>query len=269
MVVRSNHLALGIDRDCRRTAYGSSEVIPGDLEILVAGTACVDFSPLNNRKKTLQQGGESGTTFDGLLRYAERYRPRVIIQENVRNAPWEQMKEKWKKLGYMSVFVPVDTKHYYLPQTRERGYLVVIDKHRLKAAGLLGDAMEQSDIDNVTQKVHQLARNFKRQASAPVGMFLLNDDDRRLEAIELRTCLEFRSDTSWEQYQIRHQRHRDELELGNERPITRSLPGINVLKTPDFYWHRFWKTQPERVWETVDMNFLKRVVQSYDMNFKE
>lgn len=244
-------------------------MIPGDLDILVAGTACVDFSSLNNRKKTLQQCGESGATFDGLLRYAGRYRPRMVIQENVRTAPWEQMKGKWEELGYMSVLVTVDTKQYYIPQTRERGYLVVIDKRRLEAAGLLGDLTDQSGIDNVAQRVCELARHFKRQASAPVGMFLLNDDDRRLELIEMRARLEFRSDTSWEQYQIRHQRHRDELELGNERPITRSLPGINVLKAPDFYWHRFWKTQPERVWETVDMNFLKKLVQSYDMNFKE
>ncbi|OQE39104.1 hypothetical protein PENCOP_c007G07200 [Penicillium coprophilum] len=255
--------------DEARTAYGSSEVIPGDLDILVAGTACVDFSPLNNRKKTLHQGGESGATFDGLLRYAERYRPRMIVQENVRNAPWDQMKGKWEELGYLSVCVNVDTKHYYIPQTRERGYMVVIDKHRLETAGLLRDSMDQSGTDTVTQRVRELAVRFKRPASAPVGLFLLSDDDRRLELIESRARLESRSETSWDQYQIRHQRHRDELELGIERPITRSLPGINDLKAPDFYWHRFWKTQPERVWETVDMNFLKKMLQEYDMNFKE
>ncbi|KOS41539.1 hypothetical protein ACN38_g7593 [Penicillium nordicum] len=255
--------------DVARTAYGSSEVIPGDLDILVAGTACVDFSPLNNRKKTLQEGGESGATFDGLLRYAERYRPRMVIQENVRNAPWDQMKGKWEELGYMSVCVNVDTKHYYIPQTRERGYMVVIDKRRLEAAGLLGGPMDQSGIENVTQRVCELAGQFKRPASAPVGLFLLSDDDRRLELIEMRARLESRSETSWDQYQIRHERHRGELELGIERPITRSLPGVNDLKAPDFYWHRFWKTQPERVWETADMNFLKKMLQDYDMNFKE
>lgn len=260
---------LRADYILRRTAYGSLEVIPGDLDILVAGTACVDFSALNVRKKTLQQHGESGATFDGLLQYAERFRPRLIIQENVRTAPWEQMKGKWEELGYMSILVFVDTKHYYIPQTRERGYLVVIDKRRLEVAGLLGDPVAQSDLNTVAERVRELACQFKRQASSSVGMFLLNDDDRRLEIIEERSRLGSRSDTSWDQYQIRHQRHRDELELGPERPITRSLPGINVLKVPDFYWHRFWQTQPERVWETVDMNFLKKIIQSYDMNFKE
>ncbi|KOS46789.1 hypothetical protein ACN38_g2229 [Penicillium nordicum] len=49
---------------------------------------------------------------------------------------------------------------------------------------------------------------------------------------------------SWDQYQIRYEWHRSELALGIERPITRSLTGINDLKVPDFYWHRLWKTQP-------------------------
>ncbi|KAJ5770544.1 uncharacterized protein N7511_002595, partial [Penicillium nucicola] len=255
--------------DTARTAYGSSELVPGNLDILVAGTACVDFSSLNNRKKTLQQDGESGATFDGLLRYAEKYRPRLIIQENVRNAPWAQMKKIWEGLDYMSVDLKVDTKHYYIPQTRERGYLVVIDKRRLQVAGLLGDLKCQADIQKLDRTVRELVRSFERRASAPVGMFLLSDDDRRLESIEKRACLEFRSDINWQNYQSRHQRHRDELELGNERPITRSQPGVNLLKVPDFFWHRFMKTQPERVWETVDMNFLKRIVSGYDMNFKE
>ncbi|KAJ6069289.1 hypothetical protein N7499_011176, partial [Penicillium canescens] len=255
--------------DTARTAYGSPELIPGNLDILVAGTACVDFSPLNSRKKTLLEGGESGATFNGLLRYAEKYRPRLIIQENVRTAPWEQMKGIWEGLDYMSVDLHVDTKHYYIPQTRERGYLVVIDKRRLEAAGLLGDLKNQVDIKTIDQHVRSLVDSFKRRASAPVGMFLLSDDDRRLESIEKKACLELRSDISWENYQARHQRHRDELELGDERPITRSQPGVNMLRAPDFFWHRFMKTQPERVWETVDMNFLKKIVRGYDMNFKE
>ncbi|OQD90948.1 hypothetical protein PENANT_c001G04633 [Penicillium antarcticum] len=255
--------------DVAQTAYGSPELIPGNLDVLVAGTACVDFSPLNNCKKTLQQDGESGATFDGLLRYAEKYRPRLIIQENVRTAPWAQMKDTWEGLDYMSVDLKVDTKHYYIPQTRERGYLVVIDKRRLEAAGVLADLKCQVDLQKVDQHVRDLVRFFKRQASAPVGMFLLSDDDRRLETIEKKACLESRSETGWQNYQSRHQRHRDELELGNERPITRSQPGVNLLKAPDFFWHRFIKTQPERVWETVDMNFLKKIVSGYDMNFKE
>ncbi|CAG7963452.1 unnamed protein product [Penicillium olsonii] len=255
--------------DKGRTAYGSSEVIPGDLDVLVAGTACVDFSPLNNCKKTLQQGGESGATFDGLLQYAARYRPRLVIQENVRAAPWDQMEGKWRELGYVAVLVRIDTKHHYIPQTRERGYMVVIDGHRLGAAGLLGSPIDQGGLNKVSQHVRGLVCSLKRQASSPVGEWLLSDEDRRLELIEQRACLQLRSDASWDQYQIRHQRHRDQLDLGNERPLTRSTPGHSVLTAPDFYWHRFWQTQPERVWDTVDINFLKKISQSYDMNFKE
>jgi site-specific DNA-cytosine methylase len=262
-------LTMSLTSHSRRTAYGSWEAIPGGLDILVAGTACVDFSPLNNLQKSLQQGGESAATFDGLLQYAEKYRPRMVIQENVRNAPWNQMKGKWEELGYMSVQANVDTKHYYIPQTRERGYMVVIDKRRLEVAGLLGGLMDLRGIQHVTQRVSELIVQFKRAASAPVGLFLLDDEDRRLELIEMRARLDSRSEISWEQYKSRHIRHREDLALGTERPITRSLPGVNDLQAPDFYWHRFWQTQPERVWDTVDMNFLKRMLQEYDMNFKE
>lgn len=193
----------------------------------------------------------------------------MVIQENVRTAPWNQMMGKWEELGYMSVQANVDTKHYYIPQTRERGYMVVIDKRRLEAAGLLGNLMDQSGIQTVTQRVRDLVVQFKRAASAPVGLFLLGDEDRRLELIEMRARLESRSETSWDQYKSRHDRHRGDLGLGMGRPITRSLPGVNDMKAPDFYWHRFWQTQPERVWETVDINFLKRMLLSYDMSFKE
>ncbi|KAJ5146489.1 C-5 cytosine methyltransferase [Penicillium bovifimosum] len=250
-----------------RTAYGSLEAIPGGLDILIAGTACVDFSPLNSVQKSLQQGGESAATFGGLLQYAEKYRPQMVIQENVRGAPWAQMKDKWEKLGYMCVQANVDTKHYYIPQTRERGYMVIIDQRRLKEVGLINPLDPRGM--TLAGRVSDLIEKFKRPASAPVGQFMLDDDDRRLELIEMKACLESRSEVSWEQYKIRHAQHRKDLALGTGRPITRSLPGVNDLQAPDFYWHRFWRTQPERVWDTIDINFLKRMLQGYDMNHKE
>ncbi|CAG8374639.1 unnamed protein product [Penicillium salamii] len=258
-----------LGKDQAKTAYGALTDIPGDLDILFAGTACVDFSLLNSHKKALHEGGESGATFDGLLQYVDRYRPRMVIQENVRAAPWGDVEVKWNEIGYMAVLTSVDTKHFYIPQTRERGYMIVIDKRRLGAAGLLNNPMDQTGLKSVAEKVRGLVSSFKRPASSPVGVFLLSDDDRRLEVAEKKACLEVRSEAAWEQYQIRHQHHRDKLDLGDERPISRSAPGSSDLTVPDFYWRRFWETQPERVWETADINFLVKLAQSYDMNFKE
>ncbi|KAJ5143248.1 uncharacterized protein N7515_002035 [Penicillium bovifimosum] len=250
-----------------RTAYGSFKAIPGGLDILIAGTACVDISSLNSLQKTLQQGGSSTATFGGLLQYAAKYRPRMIIQENGRGAPWGQMKDMWERFGYICVQTNLNTKHYYIPQTRERTYMVIIDKHRLEAIHLITPLDTRGM--TLTERVSDLIEKFKRPASAPIGHFMLDDEDRRLELIEMKACLDSRSEVSWEQYKIRHDQQRKQLALGTGRPITRSLPGVNDLQVPDFYWHRFWQTQPERVWDTVDINFLKRMLQGYDMNHKD
>ncbi|KAJ5146089.1 uncharacterized protein N7515_000653 [Penicillium bovifimosum] len=247
-----------------RTAYGSLEAIPGDLDILIAGTACVDFSTLNKLQKSLQEGGESATTFGGLLLYADKYRPRMIIQKNVRSAPWDEIKDEWEKLGYMCVRAVVDTKHYYIPQTRERGYMVIIDQRRLKAVGLI------SPLDpggkTLTGRVSDLIKKFKRPVSAPVGHFMLDDDDRPLELIEMNACKDLRS---WERCKVRHAQQRKDRALGTGRPFTRSLPGVNDLQAPDFYLHRFWRLRQERAWDSMDINFLMRLREGYDMNFKE
>jgi len=50
---------------------------------LIAGSSCVDFSLLNNKKKGIDDGGESGDTIGGILSYAKKFRPTIIILENV------------------------------------------------------------------------------------------------------------------------------------------------------------------------------------------
>lgn len=47
------------------TAYGALRNVPLDVDILIAGTSCVDYSNLNNSKKEMDELGESGQTFHG------------------------------------------------------------------------------------------------------------------------------------------------------------------------------------------------------------
>jgi hypothetical protein len=47
--------------------YGSRTEVPGNVDMLVAGTSCVDYSNLNNKKQDLDGIGESGQTFRGTL----------------------------------------------------------------------------------------------------------------------------------------------------------------------------------------------------------
>ena len=72
--------------------YGSEAVVPGDLDLLVCGFCCVDFSRLNCHRKTLQELGESGDTFHSTLAYMKLHKPKMVILENVVSAPWSDEK---------------------------------------------------------------------------------------------------------------------------------------------------------------------------------
>ncbi|KAA8650448.1 putative SNF2 family helicase [Aspergillus tanneri] len=225
-----------------QTAYGSLEKIPKNVDLLVAGFSCVDFSGLNNRRKTLDEKGESGGTFWGIIRYAKTYRPRIVILENVKTAPWEKIGQHWNEIDYFAVHIDVDTKAYYLPQTRERGYMFCIDQKLIEGHGLSKD-------DLLEWK--NLVVNFKRPASSPAGMFLLNADDPRLEQIEKDMAVRIaasstRATIDWSRYQDN-----------------------GTCQMLDFAWHTWIKSMPERVLDTIDVNFLRKLLEGYDMNYKE
>ena len=88
---------------------------------------CRADSNLNTKQKGIDQKGESGQTFWGMLGWVRRHRPPIVIQENVCGAPWEQMKGYYAKEGYAATYLRVDTKQHYVPHTRTRVYLLAID----------------------------------------------------------------------------------------------------------------------------------------------
>ncbi|KAL4785464.1 hypothetical protein BJX76DRAFT_356020 [Aspergillus varians] len=249
-----------------QTAYGSLEKIPKNVDILIAGFSCVDFSGLNNRRKTLDEEGESGGTFWGIIRYAMTYRPRLVILENVKTAPWMKIEQHWNDIGYFTIHADVDTKAYYLPQTRERGYMFCVDKRLVAENGLSGRDMHRWS---------EVFGQFKRPASSPAGMFLMDADDRRLEQIEKDMSAKIagsasssRAAVNWDRYQVRHQSYRLNQGLGYRRPVSRSQDD-GTCRMPDFAWQTWVKSLPERVWDTIDVNFLRKLVDGYDMNYKE
>ncbi|RHZ71269.1 hypothetical protein CDV55_103969 [Aspergillus turcosus] len=247
-----------------QTAYGSLEKIPKNPDLVIAGFSCVDFSGLNNKRKTLDEQGESGGTFWGIIRYAVAYRPRIVVLENVKTAPWEKIAEHWNEINYVAVHNSVDTKAYYLPQTRERGYMLCIDRNLLGKHGLSDQTV--MDWPNVFD-------DFKRPASSPAGMFLLDADDPRLEQIEKDmsfrvTSTAVRATIDWTKYQARHQNYRLTRELGFDRPISKSQDS-GACQMLDFAWQTWFRYLPERIWDTIDVNFLRKLIEGYDMNFKE
>ena len=196
---------------CRTTAYGALEPVPGDVDLLVAGTSCVDYSNLNNARQGIDAKGESGRTFRGMMSWVKNHRPPLVILENVCSAPWKRVVEEFEKIGYSAASHRVDTKFFYIPHTRTRGYLLAVDKKRS---------------DMPTQWL-QMVNEMKRPASSSLDAFLLPTDDPRIHQAreklvsESHSALDRRSGrTDWTRCESRHVRARDEEELGNKRPLT-------------------------------------------------
>lgn len=111
------------------TMSGERIPVPGSVHVLVAGTSCVDFSALNNHKKALhaENGGESSNTWYAVHDYCKAQRPAIVVLENVKDAEWDLMMKCYENLGYEVAGALVNSRDWYCPQTRHRGYAVCFD----------------------------------------------------------------------------------------------------------------------------------------------
>jgi site-specific DNA-cytosine methylase len=106
------------------TAYGAELDIPTDVDILIAGFVCKDLSRLKTRGKTLDDGGESGDTFQGMYAYTDRFRPSIVLLENVKNEKktWDDVVRRFDKIGYESS-VDLLRHEKLLPTSNERAHV--------------------------------------------------------------------------------------------------------------------------------------------------
>ena len=195
----------------RTTAYGSLVSVPGDVDLLIAGTSCVDYSTLNNEKQDIDSNGESGRTFRGMMSWVDKHRPPLVILENVCGAPWDRVAQYFEKKGYSAEFLRVDTKNYYIPHTRTRVYLLAVN-------------MKRSGIPSTWK---DMVINLKRPASTTLDHWLLPSDDPRIHHARQKLVregfngLDRRTGrTDWGRCESRHQRARLEEFLGLKRPLT-------------------------------------------------
>ena len=308
------------------TAYGAPTQLPprGEVDLLIAGFACVDFSRLNSRPKSLNVGdlctdgridsdaensggsraprdatggisqgkskrsrtkairensayekgisdcfetirqddGESSATFQAIVKYAKDYRPPLIILENIKHAPWDVIQEAFHYIEYSAHHVIVDTKRYYLPHTRQRGYMLCVDNTTLG----------HEETDCVVQAWGQRMCDFERMASSPVEAFLLPEANSTLKAAlsEMVQKAEsgegIRSDIDWSLSQNRHLEVRVREKLGDGSPYTNWSSGKATMPT---YAHVAWgKSQPDRVKEMLDMLKLGDAKRGEDFEFK-
>lgn len=265
----------------RTTAYGALTDVPSDVDILVAGFSCVDFSKLNKHTKTLADVGESGDTFRAIFQYAKRYRPAVIILENVDGAPWKLIEAIWRddrptirketkggfedywlsgEVPYSAGWIRADAKNYYIPQTRIRRYMICIDP--LRFASL--DEADQAVLDWKTHMVQ-----LQQRASASVEAFLLAEDDPRLQYAkdEMSKTGKMRRETDWELCVGRHEDYRAKEDLGTSRPIL-NWTNNGCAKASSYLWTDWSLSQVERIWDTFDISYLRNAAKGMDSFYK-
>ena len=135
--------------------------IPKNIDLLIAGWVCKDYSTANLKEPSAKTGGVSDTTIEAILAHAQKHRPRMVLLENVVCAPWEQVTLKWQANGYEAAYVKVVSSDYYIPQVRKRGYMICVDQRRIPAA--------ETAVKQWCSEMNRL----KRPASSPLDAFLL------------------------------------------------------------------------------------------------
>ncbi|KAK4890343.1 hypothetical protein LTR27_010986 [Elasticomyces elasticus] len=218
------------------TAYGARVPIP-PADIVFAGTSCVDYSKQNAKKKGMDDEGESGETWYGALAYCKAVRPKIVIFENVQSAPWDKQLMQYRELGYDCEGVCVDSKDYYIPHTRQRGYMVCFDVSGLKDRSV-----------NLGKRWQDLMEKFKRPASSAVSAFLMSIDQ-----VVMRNMGEDASlrEVNWAKCELRHMRFRQEERLGNGRPITHWQESGH-MSVPETGVRPWYLKQVERVKDTIE-----------------
>ncbi|KAJ6498346.1 hypothetical protein DFH09DRAFT_336020 [Mycena vulgaris] len=241
------------------TAYGALAPVPGDVDLLVAGTSCVDYSNLNNVKQGIDAKGESGQTFRGMLAWVEQHRPPLVILENVCSAPWTRVAEEFEKIGYSAKSSRFDTKFFYIAHTRTRVYLIAVDA-------------KKSSIPD--QWLHLVTQDLKRPASSTLDAFLLPSDDPRIHQArqklvkESYNALDRRTGrTDWNRCERRHERSRSDECLGKKRPLTNWDDG-GSCNLPDYSWSDWGVGQVERVWDLMDILYLRSAKKGIDPSYK-
>ncbi|KAJ7224160.1 hypothetical protein GGX14DRAFT_424530 [Mycena pura] len=241
------------------TAYGALAPVPGDVDLLVAGTSCVDYSNLNNVKQGIDAKGESGQTFRGMLSWVKQHRPPIVILENVCSAPWARVAEEFQKIGYSAKFSRFDTKFYYIAHTRTRVYLIAVDSKSSKIPD---------------EWFRLVTQDLKRPASSSLDAFLLPSDDPRIHQArqklvkESYNALDRRTGrTDWNRCERRHERARSDESLGKKRPLTNWDDG-GSCSLPDYTWADWGVGQVERVWDLMDILYLRSAKKGIDPSYK-
>jgi site-specific DNA-cytosine methylase len=259
--------------------YGGKVEVPRNIDILVAGFACDDFSMLNNVRKTLDQKGESGDTFFAVKVYMKLYKPKIVILENVIGAPWvdkfdkngEKIIDQRKKnghvqdtsieahlreVGYKTIFFKLDTKEHYLPHTRVRGYMVCV---------LESSVSSNADWSRLVNECRATVDVLKRRASVPVEAMLFPADHPALKVL-LGDNKGEKKPPNWDKCFVNHLDYSQKLGLGDKHPISNWKPD-GSRELPDH--HIQMSCMTERVADSLDISHKRNLLRGFDDRYSK
>ena len=189
------------------------------------------------------------------------------LMENDRNFDNEAIRacceEIWDEsdLAYATIQIKLDTKNHYIPQTRQRGYLLCI----------LRDCFESAD-----EKVKiwaQIISELRRSASSSMEDFLLPTDDPRIRDARARS---FRtkntkktgSGDKWPAMKNNHQYHREKNQLGHQRYFTHWKEGGYAIPLDHMDRNYFRKSMVSRQHDVVEIEALRAAMKGQDIFYK-
>ena len=191
-----------------------------------------------------------------MINWIIKAQPAICILENVYSAPWDKMVQDFETLGYYATFSRLDTKQYYIPHTRQRGYMFAIKKESSVGRGVLSNWQDT-------------LKKLQRPASAALDAFMLPDDDPRVLRGRARLSLSTPSEkeVNWSRCEARHLYARDNEELGDKRPLT-GWSESGSTSMPAFAWGEWMANQVHRIHDLVDISTLRCAVDGIDPTYK-
>lgn len=188
----------------------------------------------------------STTTFAAAINYLRERQPKIVIFENVETAPWESTADYVFPLsGYSIKIVKLDTKHYYLPQTRSRKYVIGFN-HKF-----FGVDVARALCDMAASKLKAMEYTYSCNVTdflLPVNSIELH---RARNEMELTALSAQERDVDWSFSKSRHETFRDTHSLGDSRPWIQWRENGNS-NAPDKMWKPWEARQPNRVSDLLD-----------------
>ncbi|KAK4154178.1 hypothetical protein C8A00DRAFT_33070 [Chaetomidium leptoderma] len=211
----------------------------------------------------LPSGGESARTFFAAVKLITNIRPKLVMLENVVGAPWDMYTDLiFPRVCYVARRIKLDSKEFYLPQTRQRGYLVAVDAQSigLEKATAIAEAW-----------MVQLTK-CKRPPSSSISAFLRPTDDPG--AIQARADMESKTsyNAEWALCLLRHAdvRQKNGIRRDDNPFSMKAMRSGRLISTvfPSHSWLPFWGSQPARVIDLMDIVFAVARKQGVDLGYK-